>query len=67
MTLEKLACKERKITLKASFIDDLGADSIDIVELFMALEDHFNIEIPDDEIDKAKTVKDAIDLIRKNL
>jgi acyl carrier protein len=68
--LEKFNSEEeekRKITLKTSFVDDLGADSFDRVELFMAFEDHFNIEIPDEEIEKAKTVKDVIGLIGKKL
>jgi acyl carrier protein len=56
-----------KITLKTSFIKDLGADSLDLVELTMAFEDHFNIEFPDEEVEKVKTVKDAIDLIQKKL
>jgi acyl carrier protein len=66
IALKQLNCreKEEKITLKTSFVDDLGADSFDLVELFMAFEDHFNIEIPDEEIDKTKTIREAIDLIR---
>jgi acyl carrier protein len=59
--------EEEKITLKTSFVDDLGMDSFDLVELFMSFEDHFNIEIPDEEIEKAKTIKDVIDLVRKQL
>ena len=55
-----------KVTEAASFIDDLGADSLDIVELVMAFEEEFNVEIPDDAAEKISTVKDAIDFINSN-
>ena len=55
-----------KVTEAASFIDDLGADSLDIVELVMAFEEEFNVEIPDDAAEKIATVKDAIDFINAN-
>lgn len=55
------------VTNDASFIEDLGADSLDIVELVMAMEEHFNLEIPDDEAEKIQTVQDAVDYIRNNL
>lgn len=48
----------------ASFIDDLGADSLDVVELIMAMEEEFNVEIPDEDAEKLRTVKDAIDYIQ---
>jgi len=54
------------VTEGASFIDDLGADSLDIVELVMAFEEEFNVEIPDDAAEKISTVKDAIDFINAN-
>lgn len=60
---EKLGVSEDKVTPQASFVDDLGADSLDQVELIMALEDEFDIEIPDEDTEKLKTVKDALDYI----
>jgi acyl carrier protein len=61
---EKLGVSEDKVTPQASFVDDLGADSLDQVELIMALEDEFDMEIPDEEAEKLKTVKDALDYIQ---
>ncbi len=60
---EKLGVSEDKVTPQASFVDDLGADSLDQVELIMALEDEFDLEIPDEDAEKLKTVKDALDYI----
>jgi len=60
---EKLGVSEDKVTHQASFVDDLGADSLDQVELIMALEDEFDIEIPDEDAEKIKTVKDALSYI----
>jgi len=57
---EKLGVNEDKVTPQASFVDDLGADSLDQVELIMALEDEFDMEIPDEDAEKLKTVKDAL-------
>ena len=54
------------VTPQASFVNDLGADSLDTVELVMALEEEFDIEIPDDEAEKIKTVQDAVDYIAKD-
>ena len=54
---------EEEVTLEASFIDDLGADSLDTVELVMAFEEEFEIEIPDEEAEKIATVKNAVDYI----
>ena len=54
---------EAKVTLQASFVDDLGADSLDTVELVMALEEEFDIEIPDEAAEKIKTVQDTVDYI----
>jgi acyl carrier protein len=62
--MEKLGVSEEQVTPEASFIDDLNADSLDIVELVMELEDAFSIEIPDEDAEKLKTVKDAIDYLR---
>ncbi len=64
---EKLGVSEEKITPQASFIDDLGADSLDQVELIMAFEDEFDIEIPDEDAEKMKSVKDAIDYLDSKL
>ena len=63
IVVEHLGVEAEKVTEEASFIDDLGADSLDIVELVMAFEEEFNVEIPDDAAEKITTVKDAIDYI----
>lgn len=64
--VEHLGAEESKVTENASFTDDLGADSLDTVELVMAFEEEFGIEIPDDAAEKIKTVKDAVDFISSN-
>ncbi|MFO7815096.1 MAG: acyl carrier protein [Halanaerobiales bacterium] len=64
---EELAISEEEITKDASFIDDLGADSLDVVELIMALEEEFDIEIPDEDAEEIATVSDAVDYIEGNL
>ncbi|MDA0998160.1 MAG: acyl carrier protein [Proteobacteria bacterium] len=64
IVLEHLGVDEDKVTENASFIDDLGADSLDTVELVMAFEEEFEIEIPDDAAEKIQTLKDAIDFIQ---
>ena len=61
--VEQLGVDEGEVTPSASFVDDLGADSLDTVELVMAFEEAFDIEIPDEEAEKIRTVKDAIDYI----
>ena len=61
--VEQLGVDEAEVTPKASFVDDLGADSLDTVELVMAFEEAFDIEIPDEEAEKIRTVKDAVDYI----
>ncbi len=66
IVVEHLGVETEKVTEEASFIDDLGADSLDIVELVMAFEEEFNVEIPDDAAEKITTVKDAIDYIDQN-
>ena len=66
IVVEHLGVEEAKVTDNASFIDDLGADSLDIVELVMAFEEEFGVEIPDDAAEKIATVKDAIDYIEAN-
>ena len=65
IVIEHLGVEEDKVTETASFIDDLGADSLDTVELVMAFEEEFSIEIPDDAAEKIQTIKDAIDFIEK--
>ena len=55
------------VTMEASFIDDLGADSLDIVELIMAIEEEFDIEIPDSDAEKVVTVGDVVDYIKENV
>jgi acyl carrier protein len=66
IVVEHLGVEADKVTEEASFIDDLGADSLDIVELVMAFEEEFGVEIPDDAAEKITTVKDAIDYIDSN-
>ena len=63
IVVEQLGVAENQVTPDASFVDDLGADSLDTVELVMALEEEFDAEIPDDEAEKITTVKQAIDFI----
>ena len=65
--IEQLGVKEEEVKNEASFVDDLGADSLDTVELVMALEEEFDTEIPDDDAEKITTVQQAIDYINKNL
>jgi acyl carrier protein len=66
IVIEHLGVDNDKVTENASFIDDLGADSLDTVELVMAFEEEFGCEIPDDAAEKILTVKDAIDFINSN-
>ncbi len=63
---EQLGVEEAEVTPSAYFIDDLGADSLDTVELVMALEENFDLEIPDEDAEKIRTVQDAIDYIEKH-
>ncbi|MDP3791240.1 MAG: acyl carrier protein [Candidatus Omnitrophota bacterium] len=64
---EQLGVREEEVKDDARFVEDLGADSLDTVELVMELEEQFGIEIPDEDAEKAKTVKDVIDYINKKL
>ena len=66
IVVEQLGVKEEEVSSEASFVDDLGADSLDTVELVMALEEEFGCEIPDDAAEKILTVKDAIAYIEAN-
>ena len=65
--VEQLGVEETAVTLEASFIDDLGADSLDIVELVMALEEEFDMEIPDADAEKVVTVGDVVDYIKDHV
>jgi len=64
--VEQLGVTESTVTLEASFIDDLGADSLDIVELIMAFEEEFDMEIPDADAEKIVTVNDVVEYIKNN-
>ena len=65
--IESLNVDAEKVTPTASFVDDLGADSLDVVELVMAFEEEFGVEIPDEAAEKIATVKDAIDYLQAHL
>ena len=64
--VDQLGVDEDAVTMEASFLEDLGADSLDIVELIMALEEEFDVEIPDEEAEKISTVADAVNYITAN-
>ena len=64
--VEQLGVEESEVTSNASFVDDLGADSLDTVELVMAFEEAFDIEIPDEDAEKIRTVQDAISYINQH-
>ncbi len=66
VVVDQLGVEESAVTMEASFVDDLGADSLDIVELIMGLETEFDIEIPDEEAEKIATVGDAVNYIKEN-
>ena len=65
--INQLGVADTAVTMEASFIDDLGADSLDIVELVMALEEEFDIEIPDTDAEKVVTVGDVVEYIKENV
>lgn len=67
IVVEQLGIKEEELKNDASFVEDLGADSLDTVELVMALEEEFETEIPDEQAEKITTIKDVIDYIEANL
>lgn len=67
LIVEQLGVSREEAVLNASFIDDLGADSLDIVELVMTLEETFDIEIPDDDAEKMQTIADAIDYLKERV
>ena len=64
IVVEQLGVDEKEVKMDAAYIDDLGADSLDIVELIMAFEEEFDVEIPDEDAQNIKTVKDVIDYIQ---
>ena len=66
ITVDQLGVSEDAVTMEASFIDDLEAESLDIVELMMALEEEFDIEIPDEDAEKITAVKDAVEYIKEH-
>jgi acyl carrier protein len=65
--VEQLGVAREEVVPEASFIDDLGADSLDIVELVMAMEEEFDVEIPDDDAEKIQTIGDAISYLKEKL
>ncbi len=67
IVIEQLGVKEEEVASESSFVDDLGADSLDTVELVMALEEEFDTEIPDEEAEKINTVQAAVDYIKANV
>lgn len=67
IVVEQLGVKEEEVTTDASFVDDLGADSLDTVELVMALEEEFETEIPDEDAEKILTIKDAVKYIAERM
>ena len=67
IVVEQLGVKDDEVSLESSFVDDLGADSLDTVELVMALEEEFETEIPDEDAEKITTVQQAIDYINEHL
>lgn len=67
MLCEQLDVEEDKVTLEASIVDDLGADSLDVVDLIMSLEEEFDVEIPDEDVENMKTVGDMVKYIEAKL
>lgn len=67
VVIDQLEISEAEATMEASFVDDLGADSLDTVELVMALEEEFETEIPDEDAEKIRTIRQAVDYINQHL
>ena len=67
LIVEQLGVTREEVVAKASFVDDLGADSLDVVELVMSMEESFNIEIPDDEAEKIQTIGDAASYLERHV
>ncbi len=66
ITVEQLSVAPEEVKMEAAFIDDLGADSLDIVELIMAFEEEFGVEIPDEKAEKIRTVEDAVKMLEES-
>ena len=64
--VEQLGVDEKDVTMDSSFVEDLGADSLDLVELVMAMESEYGIEVPDEEVENISTVEDAVNFIKEN-
>ena len=67
LIVEELGVSKDAISPKASFVDDLGADSLDIVELVMAMEEEFDVEIPDEDVERMQTIGDALDYLKERI
>ena len=67
IVVEQLGVEEDAVTMSASFVDDLGADSLDVVDMLMSLEDEFDVEIPDEEIERIRTVGELVTYIEENM
>jgi acyl carrier protein len=67
LIVEQLGVAKEKVSPSASFFDDLGADSLDIVELVMSMEEEFDVEIPDEDVERMRTIGDAIEYLRERL
>ncbi len=67
LVAQKLNLSKDQVKLESSFVDDLGADSLDLVELVMAMEEAFGLEVPDDDAEKLRTVKDVVDYIKERV
>ncbi len=67
IVVDQLGVSEEEVTMEASFVDDLGADSLDVVELVMAFEDKFDLEIPDEDAEKISSVGDAVNYIKERV
>ena len=67
LIVEQLGVSKDVISPKASFVDDLGADSLDIVELVMAMEEEFDVEIPDEDVERMQTIGDALDYLKERI
>ena len=67
LIVEQLGVSKDEVSPKASFMDDLGADSLDIVELVMAMEEEFDVEIPDEDVERMQTIGDALDYLKERI
>ncbi len=67
LSVEQLGVSKEEVVIQASFVDDLGADSLDIVELVMSIEENFDVEIPDEDAEKLQTIGDAVTYLKERL